>query len=422
MTFSEGLSLLIQALQAIVPATQWLGVFLGALAYWVIPSQWRLRALLPISLLVVALGYNRWPLLPLLAIVLGAAVYVATPVCIRRTGAARAVIIAVTAIFCLLHGLLGLLTFTDVLAFTGVTDRVAIAQCGTVVLFGYLRLIHWIVDRQRLATATILGTSQTGDPSETQVWNFLSWLVFFPTFTSLPLVRSQEFSVMQSHTLERRHIVRGIKHAAQLLIKSILIAGMFTQVSQVSAIYRPFEFGVQDVWIGLIVNTLIFFLGFTGYVDFALFAGCMLGFDLPDNFARCDRLLLNGRARDFWRDWNYTVTRWLKDYIYIPLGGIRKHPQRNTLLTMIFCGLWHSVSILGALWGVMLGGMMLAEHWWTRARIKGVIKFPQAPLPVRAVLWLVAFGVVQMAQVPFAYTTENIGGLFRLYGRMIGAG
>ena len=89
---------------------------------------------------------------------------------------------------------------------------------------------------------------------------------------------------------------------------------------------------------------------------------------------------------------------------------------------MIFCGLWHSVSVLGAIWGVMLGGMMLGEHWWTCARIKGAIKLPQAPLPVRATLWLIAFGVVQMAQVPFAYTAENIGGLLRLYGRMIGTG
>ena len=421
MTLTDALSLLAQALQAIVPAQQWPGVLFGALVYWVVPSRWRLRTLLPISLVVVLMGYGRWPLVPLCVALVGAAVFIATPFFIRRMGHARAVIIGVTVLYCALHGLLGLLTFTSALEFTGVTKDLAIAQCGTVVMFGYLRLIHWIIDQQR-RHATHQQTGAAGETPCLGAWQFMSWLLFFPTFTSLPLVRANEFAAMQGATLERRHVVRAIKHAAQVLLKSVLIAVLFTQVPQASAIYSPARFSVPDVWLSVIVNTLIFFLGFTGYVDFALFAGSMLGFNLPDSFARFDKLLQNTRARDFWRDWNYTVTRWLQDYIYTPLGGFRKQPLRNTMLTMLFCGLWHSVSALGAAWGLVLGGMLVTEHWWTRARIKRIVRLQQLPWPVRSAFWLLTFSVAQMAQVPYAYLAENAGGLLRLYARMLGAG
>lgn len=417
MSLTDIPTLLGQALQAIIPAVQWLSALLGALAYWACPPKLRLRAILPISLLVITLGYQRWPIISILMLAIGAGVYRATPWCIRRFAQARIMVGLITALFCGLHGLLGLLTFTDQLAGTGVTKELAIAQCGTVVLYGYLRLIHWTVDAQRAA----LASPDTQAPHNESLWMFLAWLMFFPTFTSLPLIRIQQFATLQNSTLGRRHVVRALKHAGQILLKSLVIAGLFTQVPQVQAIYHPAQFSVFDVWIGVLVNTVIFFLGFTTYVDFAIFSGCILGFDVPDNFARVDKLLTNARARDFWRDWNYTVTRWLQEYVYAPLGGVRAHPLRNTMLTMIFCGLWHSVSVLGAIWGVLLGGMMLAEHWWTRLRIQRLRNLPHLPVAVRAAFWLVCFGVAQMAQVPYAYTAENLGGLLRLYARMLGA-
>jgi D-alanyl-lipoteichoic acid acyltransferase DltB (MBOAT superfamily) len=101
------------------------------------------------------------------------------------------------------------------------------------------------------------------------------------------------------------------------------------------------------------------------------------------------------------------------------LGGFRRHPLRNVMLTMTACGLWHSVSVFGTAWGAGLGLLLLIEHGWNRMRIRH--GWPEIPAPVRGIAILCGVALVNLALTPYGYAAQTAKALYPLWWLGLGA-
>jgi D-alanyl-lipoteichoic acid acyltransferase DltB (MBOAT superfamily) len=151
---------------------------------------------------------------------------------------------------------------------------------------------------------------------------------------------------------------------------------------------------------------------FSGYTDMAIGLALLLGFQLPQNF---NRPYLALSLQDFWRRWHMTLSRWLRDYLYIPLGGNRdglRRTYRNLMLTMLLGGLWHGAAWTFVIWGGIHGGALSAERWG-RDRFRGF------HMP-KWLAWLITFHVVCLAWIFFR--SPDLSTAFGMIGQVFAGG
>jgi D-alanyl-lipoteichoic acid acyltransferase DltB (MBOAT superfamily) len=151
---------------------------------------------------------------------------------------------------------------------------------------------------------------------------------------------------------------------------------------------------------------------FSGYTDMAIGLALLLGFVLPQNF---DRPYLALSLQDFWRGWHITLSRWLRDYLYIPLGGNRhgnRQTYRNLMLTMLLGGLWHGAAWTFVIWGGIHGTALSVERWG-RENLKG-FRMPAL------LAWFITFQVVCLAWVFFR--SPNLDIAFQMLGQVGASG
>ena len=120
--------------------------------------------------------------------------------------------------------------------------------------------------------------------------------------------------------------------------------------------------GMLSAWGGVLAFSLQIFFDFSGYTDIAIGSAAVLGYHFPENFRRP---YLASSITEFWRRWHMSLSKWLRDYLYIPLGGNRGGPlgtYRNLMLTMLWGGLWHGASWNFILWGGYHGGLLAVER------------------------------------------------------------
>jgi D-alanyl-lipoteichoic acid acyltransferase DltB (MBOAT superfamily) len=169
-------------------------------------------------------------------------------------------------------------------------------------------------------------------------------------------------------------------------------------------------------WSGMLAYSLQLYFDFSGYSDMALGLGVLFGLRLPVNFASPYQA---ASIIDFWRRWNLTLSAFLRDYVYIPLGGNRcgRARQRlNLLLTMLIGGLWHGAGWTFVLWGGLHGLMLLINHGW-RDWLAGQAGWARAMQRVPRVLWVgLTFALVTLAWVPFR--APNLDAALRLLGAL----
>jgi len=253
----------------------------------------------------------------------------------------RALVIALVALYVALHGLFGLLTFTPWLDWSGLTAEYVLPKIGLTTAFTFLRLVHFSVDYAQPA--------QPAQPPP-DLLTFSAWCLFFPTFVHLPLIRypawAGQFSCLPRR-LALRDLGLGIYRIGQSLFKGVLIAIAFVIVNPHAILLAPAGRGAGELFAAAILSAVLYYVGFSAFMDLGIGAARLFGIVLPENFAPVCQMIRINRLRDFWRNWNITTTRWMNDYVYQPLGGHRHHPVRNVMLTMLACGLWHSVSLLG---------------------------------------------------------------------------
>ena len=243
--------------------------------------------------------------------------------------------------------------------------------------------------------------------------DYATFVTFFPELIAGPIVRASIFLPQMTRrigpTMDRFAV--GASLFLLGLTKKIVIADrLAAPVDQVFA--RPAAFSASTLWLAAAGYSLQIYCDFSGYSDMAIGTAKMIGYDLPENF----NMPYAARSiTEFWRRWHMTLSAWLRDYVYIPLGGNRMGSRRqylNLMLTMLLGGLWHGASWNFVLWGGLHGGA-LAAHRWYRSRVD-----PRFHLP-SGVAWLMTLVFVMVCWVPFRATTfadtaQFLGGMFQI--------
>lgn len=192
--------------------------------------------------------------------------------------------------------------------------------------------------------------------------DYALYIMFFPHLVAGPIVRPHEFlpQIGQRKRWNWDRLQLGAQFFVVGLFKKAAIADQLaTIVDPVFA--EPAQFGSAAVWLAVLCYACQIYCDFSGYSDMAVGLAHMLGFKLPRNF---NLPYLAESITDFWRRWHITLSSWLRDYLYIPLGGNRHGTwmtYRNLLLTMLLGGLWHGANWTFVAWG-FYHGLLLSLH------------------------------------------------------------
>ena len=194
-----------------------------------------------------------------------------------------------------------------------------------------------------------------------------AYLTFFPKLTSGPIQRAGDFLAQVERPL--RIGGTGMSAGAQIfcfgLFKKVVLADRLALfVDQVYG--SPLSFGSMTVLLAVFAYTLQIYLDFSGYSDMAIGLARVLGVELPANF---NLPYLSHNVTEFWKRWHITLSSWLQDYLYIPLGGSRKGQARtylNLVLTMVIGGLWHGAGWTFVVWGLLHGLALTVHKLWRR--------------------------------------------------------
>ena len=246
--------------------------------------------------------------------------------------------------------------------------------------------------------------------------DYLLYISFFPQLLAGPICRSRDL-------LDQLHGEHPERIPDVSLAVSLLVSGLFKKVVLATllgthlvedAFIAPENFGSFDLLVAAYGYTIQLYLDFSGYTDMARGLGLLLGFHLPDNF--------NGPYRatsiaDFWRRWHITFSNWLRDYVYLPLGGSRRARPRvylNLFLTLLVAGVWHGAHIRFAIWGAIHGvALVLNKMWLDRMRDQGLSpKTHRRPAWFYVLAWAYTFHLCVFARIVFRTPDLDVAWVF----------
>ena len=190
-----------------------------------------------------------------------------------------------------------------------------------------------------------------------------NYFLFFPKFFAGPIVRFRDIgSQLARRAPDWELFATGVRRFILGLGKKVLVATTVGSVADKIFALPQAALRTDLAWLGVIAYTVQIFFDFSGYTDMAIGLGAMFGFKFPENF---DYPYVSTSIREFWRRWHMTLSGWLRDYLYIPLGGSRCAPWRvyfNLVVVFFLCGLWHGASWTYIVWGSLQGVFLLAER------------------------------------------------------------
>jgi len=227
--------------------------------------------------------------------------------------------------------------------------------------------------------------------------DILLYISFFPHLIAGPIVRAKSFL----EQTVRKSDPRDIALAASVflivggLFKKVIVAN-YLATDFVDGVFRsPTDYSRLDLLFGMYAYALQIYCDFSAYTDIAIGVASLLGYRFPQNFNQPYRAL---SVQDFWRRWHMTLSSWLRDYLYIPLGGSRHGTGRtyiNIMVTMALGGLWHGANWTFIIWGVLHGGALVVERM---LGISGEGGRRRIPAPVS---WFITFHFVCITWVFF---------------------
>ncbi len=241
-----------------------------------------------------------------------------------------------------------------------------------------------------------------GRVAPTRTWmEYIFFLSFFPALVAGPIVRADYFlpQINENHKATSREVYFGFWLIILGIIKKAIIADYISQYNDL-IFASPTGYSGFESLMGVIGYTMQIYCDFSGYSDMAIGIALIMGFRLNANF---DFPYKSKNLTEFWRRWHISLSSWLRDYLYIPLGGNRKGTFRtylNNFLTMLIGGLWHGAAWKFVFWGAM-HGVGLAVH---KASQPILSKIPNI-WPVRALSWVVTMTVVSLLWVFFRAET-----------------
>ena len=245
--------------------------------------------------------------------------------------------------------------------------------------------------------------SHRGETREYKLLNYALFVTFFPHLIAGPIVHHREimpqFARPANWLLRHRNVLPGLMLLAAGLTKKVLFADTLAPWAA-AGFDQPGALGLCAAWLASVAYTLQLYFDFSGYTDMALGTSLMFNIRLPINF---DSPYRATSIRDFWRRWHITLSRFLRDYLYLPLGGNRRGPLRtgaNLLVTFALGGLWHGASWLFVVWGLLHGIAVVFHHLWRHLGLR---------LPAVAA-WLLTLAFVNVAWVFFRAPTFDAAG------------
>jgi len=260
--------------------------------------------------------------------------------------------------------------------------------------------------------------------SEYSFLHYCLFVTFFPQLVAGPIVHHKEmmpqFENRKLFGLKASHLSVGLTIFAFGLFKKVVFADNIAIYA--NPVFEAAENGVEltffEAWTGALAYTLQLYFDFSGYSDMAIGLARMFGVVLPVNFFspyKADNII------DFWRRWHITLSRFLRDYVYIPLGGNKRgNPRRfiNLLLTMFLGGLWHGAGWTFIIWGLMHGIYLSVNHGWQS--IISLLAFNQMceNSMYRMLARMLTFLSVVVAWVMFR--AESLDGALEVYSAMFG--
>jgi D-alanyl-lipoteichoic acid acyltransferase DltB (MBOAT superfamily) len=201
-------------------------------------------------------------------------------------------------------------------------------------------------------------------------WKFALFVAFFPQLVAGPIVRARDFlpQLERDPVADASRLSRGLWLCLIGFAKKIMIAD-FLAINLVDRVFAsPDKYTAVETLLGVYGYAAQIYCDFSGYSDIAIGTALLLGFDLPTNF---DRPYIASNLQDFWRRWHISLSTWLRDYLYIPLGGSRKGTVRtyvNLFVVMLLGGLWHGAAWNFVLWGAFHGIGLAVTRVWQRRR------------------------------------------------------
>src|SRR5205823_2909892 len=186
----------------------------------------------------------------------------------------------------------------------------------------------------------------------------------FPQLVAGPIVRYREIAdqLPQRRTHRLDDVASGLPRFAWGLTKKVVVADALAPMVDACFATPAPQMTFATAWLGAIGYTVQLYFDFSGYSDMAIGLGRMLGFRLPENFARPYSSVT---ITEFWRRWHMSLSRWFRDYVYISLGGNRygsARTYRNLCIVFVLTGFWHGANWTFLVWGLYHGGLLVIER------------------------------------------------------------
>jgi D-alanyl-lipoteichoic acid acyltransferase DltB (MBOAT superfamily) len=253
------------------------------------------------------------------------------------------------------------------------------------------RVLSYVVDvyRGKLHTSSLL--------------DFAVYVAFFPYIMAGPIARAGEFLPQLAGPRDPRRVdtSRAFFLIFAGLAKKMLLADYLATHIVNGVFTTPGQYTSLETLLGIVGYSVQIYCDFSAYADIAIGISLLLGFELPENFNAPYTAI---SVQDFWRRWHMTLSRWLRDYLYIPLGGNRhgnRTTYRNLMLTFVLGGLWHGAAWTFVVWGAIHGTVLSFEHWRRSARTAQGLPDPPDTARRRWTERIVTFNVVCLAWIFF---------------------
>ena len=262
--------------------------------------------------------------------------------------------------------------------------------------FFTFEFIHYVVDVWR------------GSPPVRNFVQFALFAAFFPTQIAGPIKRYQAFvhQLQEYPPFNLALAYDGLFLILRGLFKKVILADSLARIANLG-FDNPTSLSSAETWIAVYAFAFQIFFDFSGYTDIGRGSAQLFGFTVPENFAAP---YLARNLADFWRRWHMSLSSWLRDYLFIPLGGSRGSRlanYRNLFLTMALGGLWHGAAWHFVLWGSFQGVGLVALRWMGD---RGILPrkgdpFPgEAPPPSRLARWRAPLGYLLAMALTFHFT------------------
>ena len=251
-----------------------------------------------------------------------------------------------------------------------------------------------------------------GEVKDHNFLNFCLFVSFFPQLIAGPITHQKEilpqFFRNQFGIIHHYNIITGLFIFSLGLFKKVMIADELS-IIVTDAFNAPMNLTVLGAWVASLAYSFQIYFDFSGYTDMAIGAALLFNIRLPQNFNSPYKAL---NIQDFWRRWHITLSNFLRDYIYIPLGGNKASGPsvaRNIMVTFIIGGIWHGAGWTFLLWGIFHGLGLVVYRIYSRIALK--------PMP-KTLAWCVTFNFINFTWIVFR--AKDIPNALLIVGAMFG--